>query len=253
MEELVAEGLTEESQLAHWEWDNKGWQPAKIVQHFQLTPDTLQTWWSLKDVHEFCLKQCAIYATADILFHRELGEYLWGKWFQQGVTPCRFGNFFARFVGSYKPESPHTVPELLNAHRRICAQVLLRQVTFAAQDYQPPPQTLADRLDNVYEDHENYKLEATFHAVFIIVDTIPSLSPPYSRYRDQGFPATIPVLLVRTGEHHDLKTGPVDFASIADKSELVDGNDDVRRLTLGDAVDFVLDLHGRNGDGSPSY
>ncbi|KAI4126770.1 MAG: hypothetical protein LQ338_003588 [Usnochroma carphineum] len=117
IEEFKAEGLTEEELLAHWEWDNKLLQPQKFCQHFNLTPAILEKRWPLKDVHEFCLKLCAIYATVKIAFQRELAEYLWAKWFRRGDTPCRFGNFFARFVGAYEPGSPKTVSELLEAHR----------------------------------------------------------------------------------------------------------------------------------------
>ncbi|KAI4148511.1 MAG: hypothetical protein L6R39_002775 [Caloplaca ligustica] len=249
MEEFKAEGLTEEELFAFWEWDNRSRQPHKIAQPFYLTPDILQQWWSLKDVHEFCLKHCAIYATVDCAFPRELADYLWAKWFRKD-TPCRFGNSFAKFVAAYKPESPKTVPELLEAHRRICAQVLLRQVTLDAHDIRPyRPMSVDERAYDVYEDHENYKLEATFHAVFIVMDTLLPLpfSPAGSR-DDRDFVAAIPVLLVRTGEHHDLRTGPVDFASIEASSEEVDGNTDVRRIPLGHAVDFILDLHRRNSE-----
>ena len=34
-----------------------------------------ENWWSLKDVHDFCLKLCAMYATVDIAFPKELAEY----------------------------------------------------------------------------------------------------------------------------------------------------------------------------------
>ena len=249
MEEWKAEGLTEEELLAFWENDNKQLQPHKFVNLFHLTPDILQKWWPLKDIHEFCLKHCAIYATVKISFQPELADYLWNKWFRKD-TPCRFGNFFARFVGAYKPESPKTVAELLEAHRCICAQVLLRQVTVNAHDIRPyRPMAIDDRAYDVYEDHENYRLEATFHAVFIIMDIVPPLDSHHKRsLEDREFAAATPVLLVRTGEFHDLRTGPVDFASIEALSEEVDGNANVRRTLLGHAVDFILDLHRRNSE-----
>ncbi len=69
------------------------------------------------------MQLCAIYDTVDILIGFELAEYLWAKWFKPG-KPCRFREFFARFVGCYLPDSPKTVPELLDAHRYICAQAM---------------------------------------------------------------------------------------------------------------------------------
>ncbi|KAI4147080.1 MAG: hypothetical protein LQ341_001883 [Variospora aurantia] len=254
VEELEAEGWPEAEQIAHWEYNNKGMQSHMFAVHFHLTPLSLHRWWPLKDVHAFCLKLCAIYATVSLGGARELCIYLWTKWFRQGVTPCRFENFLARYVGSYKPESPKSIPELLDAHRRICSQVLLRQVTLTAEDkpLKPLPQTVDDRLDNRYVNHENFHLEALFHALFIVIDTKPRQS---SRCRltyderlreDTEILTALPVLLVRTGEFHDLRMGPIDFAAIESVSEMVDGNKDVRRIALGDAVDFVLELHRQN-------
>ncbi|KAL8787432.1 MAG: hypothetical protein Q9213_002209 [Squamulea squamosa] len=243
-EEFEAEGLTRKEMLEYWEWDNKSWQPHKFRGHLHLTPTMLEQWWPLKDVHGFCMKICAIYATVNMYFERELAEYLWTKWFRPGETPCRFGNFFARYVGSYKSECPKTVADLLDAHRRVCAQVLLRQITLAAHDDKPKPSTIDERANNnPYEDHENYSLEATFHSIFLVMDTL----PPRKRHSaDQDFLAATPVLLVRTGEYHDLRTGPVDFAPIQAVSEEIDGNANIRRIALGDAVDFLLELHRQN-------
>lgn len=246
MEEFEAEGLSKDEMIEHWEWNSKSWQPAKFVQH-HLAPVSLDLWWPLKDVHDFCLKLCAIYATVDIAFPRELAEYLWTKWYRPGETPCRFLNFFARFVGSYKPGCPKTIADLLDAHHRICAQVLLRQVTLTGDDDKPKPLAADDRADNPYEDHENYKLEPTFLAIFIVMDTLPPLNSCHDRDpSDRDFVSVTPVLLVRTGEYQDLRTGPVDFAPIREASEEVDGNADVRRIALGDAVDFILDLERQN-------
>lgn len=247
-EEFEAEGISRDFLLARWESENKRLQPWKFNTHFTLDPETLQRWWPLRDVHEFCLKLCAIYATVSIAFRWELAEYLWARWFQPDM-PCRFGNFFARFVGCYSPDSPKTVSELLDAHRCICAQVLLRQVTLHPADDRSSEQTVDGRAEDPYENHENYKLEALFHAIFIVIDTIPPLNSYRTRARDdREFVAATPVLLVRTGEFHDLKTGPIDFAPIESLSEEVDGNPHVRRINLGDAVDFILDLQRRNSD-----
>ena len=41
-------------------------------------------------------------------------------------------------------------------------------------------------------------------------------------------------------EYHDVETSPVDFASTYAVSEEFDGNLDVQRLALVDAVEFVL-------------
>ncbi|KAL8754759.1 MAG: hypothetical protein Q9184_005011 [Pyrenodesmia sp. 2 TL-2023] len=246
-EEFEADGCPRHKLLEYWEMDNKRMQPWKFHDHFELTPEALQRWWPLQDVHKFCQKHCAIYATVQIAFHRELAEYLWAKWFQPG-TPCRFGESFARYVASYLPDSPKTVPELLDAHRYICAQVLLRQVTLNPLDYRPKPKTVDNRAENLYENHENYRLESLFHAIFIVIDTIPPLNSNLTRKRDdREFAAATPVLLVRTGEFNDL-TGPIDFAPVESLSEEVDGNPHVRRINMGDAVDFILDLHGRNCD-----
>ncbi|KAI4227639.1 MAG: hypothetical protein L6R36_002274 [Xanthoria steineri] len=65
---------------------------------------------------------------------------------------------------------------------------------------------------------------------------------------DREFVAAISVLMVRTGEFHDWKAGPIDFAPIEPLSEKVDENPHVRRINLGDAVDFILDMQRRNGD-----
>ncbi|KAL8737195.1 MAG: hypothetical protein Q9181_001921 [Wetmoreana brouardii] len=248
--EWEAAGWTREKLYEFWESDNRGMQEHAFTRHFHLTEEKLQQWWPLVDVREICLKLCVIYATVEIAFPRELAQYLWFKWFRKGETPCRFGNFFARFVGSYRPESPKTVPELLEAHRRICAQVLLRQVTLDAVDIQPTrPTTVDDRVESPHENHENYRLEAIFHAVFLIMDTLPPLNSAANRSsRDREFAAATSVLLVRTGEFRDLRTGPVDFAPIDAVSEEIDGNKDLRRIALGDAVDFILDLHSQNSD-----
>ncbi|KAL8705558.1 MAG: hypothetical protein Q9201_001336 [Fulgogasparrea decipioides] len=252
--ESEAEGWTRDALTESWELGNKGMQPHKFTQHFHLTDAKLQQWWPLVDVQEFCLKLCAIYATVEIAFERQLAEYLWTKWFRKG-KPCRFGNFFARYVGSYKPESPKTVPELLEAHRRICAQVLLRQVTLSTKDLDPMrPMTVLDRVQHSYENHENYRLEAIFQAIFVIMDTLPPFNSIHNRDpRDREFAAATSVILVRTGIFHDLRTGPINFAPIDAVSEVVDGNMDLRRIALGDAVDFILDLHNQNSDDPRQY
>ncbi|KAL8946006.1 MAG: hypothetical protein Q9222_007541 [Ikaeria aurantiellina] len=247
IEEWEAEGWTKEKLIEFWEWDNRSLQPHKFAQHLQLTPETLQQWWPLKSMHEFCLKLCAIYATVNVPVLRELAEYLWSKWHRTG-RPCQFGNAFARFIGSYYEQSPKTISELLVAHRCICAQVLLRQGVLSADDKRPLPESVEDRADDPYENHENYYLEPTFQALFIVIDTTtPSKPFPDRDPADRDFIADMSVLLVRTGEHHDLTTGPIDFTPIEAVSEEFDGNEDVRRINLGAAVDFVLDLERRNG------
>ncbi|KAL8760742.1 MAG: hypothetical protein Q9184_003087 [Pyrenodesmia sp. 2 TL-2023] len=255
VEEMVAEGWPEAKQIAHWENNNKGLQLHRFSGlRFQLTPQSLHQWWPLQDLHEFCLKICAIYATVPVPVDRELSMYLWDKWFRPGITPCRFENFFARFIGSYEPESPKTIPELRDAHRHICSQVLLRQGTLTTQDKPllPLRQDVGSRVDCRFENHENYRLEALFHAVFIIMDTKPHIRTVHRQTRDEHTRevrealAATSVLLVRTGEYHDLRTGPVNFAPIQTMSEKVDENGDVRRIALGDAVDFILELHRRN-------
>ncbi|KAL8676965.1 MAG: hypothetical protein Q9186_006574 [Xanthomendoza sp. 1 TL-2023] len=241
-EELEAEGWSKDKVLEHWEWDNKSLQPHKFDRPFNLISGSLEQWWPLKDVHEFCLKLCAIYATVPIAFARELAEFLWIKWFRPRETPCRFGNFFARYIACYKPASPKTIPELLEAHRRICAQVLLRQVVLNASDIKPFPLDIGDRFDDPHENHENYRLEAIFHAVFIVIDTIPPFnSREKRRFHDREFAAATSVLLVRTGEHHDLATGPVDFAPVEALSETVDGNQNVR-LNLASPLQHVSNV-----------
>ncbi|KAL8657983.1 MAG: hypothetical protein Q9226_001393 [Calogaya cf. arnoldii] len=248
-EEMEAEGWSIKDQTTHWVNNNEGLQQHKFHSAglcFHLTQHTLQQWWPLKDVHEFCLKLCAIYATVDITFGRELAVWLWSKWYRPGI-PCRFGNFFARFVACHYPDSPKSVLDLLNAHRRICAQVLLRQINLTAKDDGPVPQDIGLRVDSLQENHENHQLEPVFHAVLIVIDTnLPGNAFLDRDPNDTDFPSRIPVLLVRTGEFHDLKTGPVHFSSIESISEEVCGKADVRRIALGDAVDFILDLHRQN-------
>ncbi|KAL8918718.1 MAG: hypothetical protein Q9208_007189 [Pyrenodesmia sp. 3 TL-2023] len=255
VEEMVAEGWPEADQIAHWENNNKGLQLHRFSGlRFQLTPQSLHQWWPLQDLHEFCLKICAIYATAIVRVDRELSMYLWDKWFRPGVTPCRFENFFARFIGSYEPESPKTIPEFLDAHRQICSQVMLRQGILTTQDkpLQPLRHDLGSRVDDRFENHENYRLEALFHALFIVMDVEPTITAAHQRTRSERLQdvkealAATPVLLVRTGEYHDLRTGPVDFSPIETMSEKVDEDGHVRRSALGDAVDFILELHKQN-------
>lgn len=105
-------------------------------------------------------------------------------------------------------------------------------------------------MDDRYENHENYRLEALFHALFIVMDTpvhrAHKRSGEEQKQADEEIIANASVLIVRTGEYHDLRTGPVDFAPIDNMSEQVDENGDVRRIALGDAVDFVLELHKQN-------
>ncbi|KAI4181924.1 MAG: hypothetical protein LQ346_006673 [Caloplaca aetnensis] len=254
VEEMVAEGWLEEQQNAHWEHDNHGMQKHWFRgRSFDLTRRSVHQWWLLRDVHAFCLKICAIYRTVNSDVGQELCSYLWDKWFQPGVSPCRFENFFGRYIASHHPESPKSIPELRDAHRDICAQVLLRQVTLTAEDkpLKPPRQyDLGTRVDDRYENHENYRLEALFHALFIVMDTpvhrAHKRSGEEQKQADEEIIANASVLIVRTGEYHDLRTGPVDFAPIDNMSEQVDENGDVRRIALGDAVDFVLELHKQN-------
>ncbi|KAL8854120.1 MAG: hypothetical protein Q9221_001042 [Calogaya cf. arnoldii] len=247
-EEFETIGISREYLLTRWESENKRLQPWRFNTHFSLNSETLPQWWPLKDIHKFCLKLCVIYATVDIAFPWELAEYLWAKWFRPEI-PCRFENFFARFVGCYSPDSPKMISELLDAHRYICAQVLLRQVILHPADNKFNEHTIDGRAEDPYENHENYVLEALFHALFIVIDTIPPLNNFRTRARDdREFVAATPVLIVRTSDYHDLKTGPIDFGPIESLSEEVDGNADVRRINLGDAVDFILDLQRRNSD-----
>ncbi|KAL9007877.1 MAG: hypothetical protein Q9180_009564, partial [Flavoplaca navasiana] len=124
--------------------------------------------------------------------------------------------------------SPKGVPDLLEAHRRICAQVLLRQLTLTPDDYQPLPEKIDDRIDSLHENHENYRLEDTFHAVFIVINE----NLPYEEFLHRL--------------RNDSDALGLDFSSIESVSEEVDGNADVRRIALGDAVDFILALHRRN-------
>ena len=251
-EELEAEGWPINEQTAHWENDNRGLQQHKFTSAshlcFHLTQKTLREWWPLSHVHDFCLKLCAIYATVDFAFGRELALWLWSKWYQPGIL-CRFGNFFAKLIVCHHPDSPKGIPDLLEAHRRICAQVLLRQLTLTPNDYQPLPEKIDDRIDSLHENHENYRLEDTFHAVFIVIDeNLPDEEFLHRVRNDTDALGRMSVLLVRTSESHDLKTGPVDFSSIESVSEEFNGNADVRRIALGDAVDFILALHRRNND-----
>ncbi|KAL8877258.1 MAG: hypothetical protein Q9198_004692, partial [Flavoplaca austrocitrina] len=125
--------------------------------------------------------------------------------------------------------------------------VLLRQLTLTPNDYQPLPEKIDDRMDSLHENHEKYRLEDTFHAVFIVIDeNLPYEEFLYRVRNDMDALGRMSVLLVRTSESHDLKTGPVDFSSIGSVSEEFSGNADVRRIALGDAVDFILALHRRN-------
>ncbi|KAL8695343.1 MAG: hypothetical protein Q9218_000102 [Villophora microphyllina] len=247
IEEWLAHGWTREELFEFWASDNRGMQQHKFTRLFHLSEETLQQWWPLPELHEFCLKLCAIYATVQLTYPRQLSEYLWTKWFRKGETQCRFGDFFARPVGSYQSQSPNTVAELLDAHCRICAQVLLRQVSLTTRDFNPNcPVNVDDRVDSPHVNHENYRLEATFLAVFIIIDT-PNQDIVRAASKDQDeLVAAIPVLLVRTGDYHDLRSGPVDFGPVETISEEIDGNQDVRRIALGHAVDFILSLHMLN-------
>lgn len=158
-----------------------------------------------------------------------------------------FFKFFARLIGSYRPGCPKTIDDLLDTHRRICAQVSLRKITLAGEDKKPNPLTVDDRANTPHEDDENYRLEPTCFAIFIVMDTIPSLNACHHRnLSDRDFISILTVILVRTGEHHDVETGPMDFASIHAVSEEVDGNPDVRRLALVNAVDFILASERQN-------
>ncbi|KAL8966279.1 MAG: hypothetical protein Q9197_006075 [Variospora fuerteventurae] len=124
----------------------------------------------------------------------------------------------------------------------------LDQVTLTAEDkpLKPLPQTVDDRLNNRYVNHENYHLEALFHALFIIIDTVPRQgSRPVLTYdervrEDTEILTALPVLLVRTGEFHDLRMGPIDFAAIETVSEMVDGNKDAELIALRKARESGL-------------
>ena len=234
--------------LNHWEWDTKSWQVHKFARPLRLNKVTLQQRWSIKDVHDFCLKVCAIYATVDGGHDPSgLSQYLWDRWFQPGGTPCRFGNAFARYIRAWDPDSPKTVSELLDSHRKICNQVRFRQITLSGDDDDRPlPQTLDQRAEDPYENHENYRLEASFPAAFIVMDEKCPLNADSSSSKDRWLFGETQVLLVSTGDHHDLKNGPIDFAPIADVSEIVDGNEHVRRISLDKAVDFLMGLYQEN-------
>lgn len=54
------------------------------------------------------------------------------------------------------------------------------------------------------------------------------------------------ILVLRTGEFHDLRPGPMDHALVESLSETVDGNPHVRRINLSDAVDSIHDVQRRN-------
>ncbi|CAO1603811.1 hypothetical protein XANCAGTX0491_007390 [Xanthoria calcicola] len=141
------------------------------------------------------------------------------------------------------------VAELLDAHRCICAQTLFRQVILHPADDRSNEKAVSGRPEDRYENCERYNSEALFHAIFIVIDTIPALNSFSTRVRDdREFVAATPILMVRTGEFHDWKACPIDFASIESLSEKVDGNPHVRRINLGHAVDFILDLQRRNSD-----
>ncbi|KAL8689097.1 MAG: hypothetical protein Q9224_004724 [Gallowayella concinna] len=242
----LLEDYDKEELLKHWEWDNGALQQHKFSMPFCLTESALQKRWPLKDLHDFCLKTCAIYATVD---HdpRGLAHYLWKKWFRPGESPCRFGNAFARYIRAWDPNSPKTPLELLDAHRRICSQVLERQIHLTGDDDKPKPNSLDKRAEDPYENHENYRLETSFQNFFIIMDTkVPhnSISTGPSEHRWLFDDAQ--VLLVRSGSSHDLDTAPGEGTLLGAAFEGMDGTGNWRRLSLDKAVSLLMELHDRN-------
>ena len=133
-----------------------------------------------------------MYATVDIAFPKELAEY------NNGGTADFSTSSLDCLVLTVR-DAPKTIAGLLDAHRRICAQVLPRKITLTGKDNKPEPLTVDARADNPYEDHENYKLEPIFFAIFIVMDTIPSLNACHHRiFSNRDFISVTTVLLVRT-------------------------------------------------------
>ena len=236
---------SKEDLLKHWEWDNGAQQQHKFSMPFRLTDSALHERWPIEDVHDFCLKACAIYATVN---HdpRELAQYLWDKWFRPGESPCRFGNAFARYIRAWDSDSPKTLPELLDAHRKICAQVLERQIVLTSEDDKPKPQSLDQRAEDPYENHENYMLEASFRAFFIVMDTNAPPSPNLGSSKRRWLFDDAQVLLVRSGSSNDLVTAQGDCTPLEAEFQENYGTGNMWRVSLGKAVSFLMELHHRN-------
>ncbi|MCJ1253631.1 hypothetical protein MMC24_001443 [Lignoscripta atroalba] len=237
---LLSEESDEERWRPHYESYNYTWQMHRYVYHFVLTQTTLHERWPLMEVHDFCLKACAIYLVVDAPIEPFLLEYLWARWYRPGESPCQFRNFVAKLVASNQPESPKTVPELVEAHRSICAQVSRRQITLDDNDVKTK-HNVTDEVD----DHEHYKLEPIFRALFLVIEKRPDMDPSTRGKRQRVAWDDEPVLLVRTGDTTVLKLGPINFHSIEGISQEVGGDKNVRRVGLGGAVDFILDLQQR--------
>ena len=221
--------------------ESPGWN-RKMQQEFYRHPFVLTTTsqnerWPLEQLHDFCWKACAIYdlVKLSVPARAMLFNYVWSRWFIKGETACEYGNNFAKYIGCWEPTSPKTIPAIMKAHQAICAQVSHRTEVLDEKDSNTKHHCHAN-----VDYHAGYKLQPAFQDIIMIIDEEPLLEREgtWANWEGQS------ILLVRAGYPYDSGLGPVAFHPVDSGSQL-EGDENVRNISFGKAMDIVLGLQRR--------
>lgn len=204
------------------------------VSPYVVTATTGHTRLPLDTMYDFCWKGCAMYITAPLgpgspLTQRDLlamFEHLCERidW-DARPDAAALGEFPCKFLACQAPDSPRGIAEILETHRRICAQIRARQTVLDAQDVAAPEADPAR--------HARYRLHPLFRALLVVMDR-----PDWQEHDVQ---------LVRTGDDEDLRYGPIDFDPLR-FDFYVDDDGDVLRGSFKRVMALVMDLKQREDD-----
>ncbi|KAL8939098.1 MAG: hypothetical protein Q9211_002891, partial [Gyalolechia sp. 1 TL-2023] len=168
-----------------------------------------------------------------------------------------YGHFVANPV-RITSTGPTTVSGVLEAHQSLCAQ---------ASALLPEAQAVAREHPNggfgsgYYARFEHYSLTPLYPAIVLIIDRVnrsdKELSTGSDGYIRLGKLAQLQtVLLLRTGHEENL-SAPISFESLKDRSlpldrsDTIGQEDDMIRVTLATAVQFITALENREACAKP--
>ena len=181
---------------------------------------------SLKECHQFCWKECVLYATANLRCGSttDLLYYVYHTWFQGDASNVDFGAFFCKLVCCWSEDSPKELPVLIQTHRSLYNQLARRQNGLDMQE------ASSYDFSDEFADRASYKLMPFFNRLFVVLDSI--------YWYEEG------VLLVSSDRS---KVSETESGSELSYSELPEfhENDHGRavRVSLGDAIKVIRQMN----------
>lgn len=177
----------------------------------------------------------------------------------------KYVNFFANFI-RIDPSAPTTVQAIIEIHRLLLSQAASERECIIRGEYNDRP---GSSETSFVRQPQSYHLKPTMRAVFIILDKYvrPAHQPHVPKLVGPG-PHSVnwskihihldeisnnqTVLLVRTGDDAHLQS-PINFGLLKtsglclprDRPDIAADNDDVVRVSLTTAVQFISDLDRR--------